>query len=341
MIKTEQIIDQDRPVRILSTLIQNSAVPHALLFSGIEGIGKRTCAMLFAMACNCGDLHSKKNTGETRSGQVPNNIFSPCGNCKSCKRILSENHPDIIQVNPSGPIIRIAQIRELLETISMRPYEAQMRVVIISEAHTMNPESANALLKSLEEPPDRTIFILTTGQPTNLLPTILSRCQHIRFNPLSNQGVEHLLINNIKIEPPIAKTVAILAKGSYIKAVTMTTDKWLRKRNWLLNEIDTLAEKPKNQILALAESLASNKEALPDILLLLTTWFRDQLVYQSDPEKILNKDLTNRIQYVSQRTTDKHLHSRIKAVQEMQNKLKYNVNLRLAMESLMMNLAGI
>ncbi|MCP4630816.1 MAG: hypothetical protein GY850_46010, partial [bacterium] len=179
----ESIIDQDRPIRILTTFLQKGTIPHALLFTGIEGVGKERAAIAMAMACNCADNDAASDSerhGTSVSGHsntIRPIITDPCGICKSCRIIASDNHPDIIRLKPSGPTIKIDQIRSTVQTLAMKPYEARWRLVIISDAQTMNPAAGNALLKVLEEPPGRTILILVAAHTTDLLPTIVSRCQ--------------------------------------------------------------------------------------------------------------------------------------------------------------------
>ena len=162
----ESITDQTRPARILAAFLKKGTIPHALLFTGIEGVGKQTAARMFAMACNC--LEDGRGQPQVNSGKkgLPDNykISEPCGLCRSCRKILSNSHPDVIQIKPSGYNIRISQIRDLCGILSLKPYEAKVRVVIISAAQTMNMAAGNALLKILEEPPDRTILILTATE---------------------------------------------------------------------------------------------------------------------------------------------------------------------------------
>ncbi|MFC1816354.1 DNA polymerase III subunit delta', partial [Thermodesulfobacteriota bacterium] len=288
----ESIIGQKQPKRILATLLRSGIIPHALLFSGIEGVGKRAAAMTFAMACNC---FNRSTEPPQRAGKhslsVGNQIaeVNPCGHCTSCRKILSGNHPDIISIIPSGPFIRIAQIRALCEILSMKPYEAKYRLVIISDAQTMNPESGNALLKVLEEPPDRTIIILTAIQTSDLLPTVLSRCQHIRFNPIPRRDLEARLVEKEGFYPNEAKIMAVLANGSFSKALFLKrplkqTD-WTHWRNWLLSasgqyQPETLSAKPVSFLLAFAEQLTLNKEILLDALAVLNSWLRDLIIYK-------------------------------------------------------------
>jgi len=119
-------------------------------------------------------------------------------------------------------MIKIAQIRSLLGTLAMRSYEAKRRVVIISDAQTMSPEASNALLKALEEPPDQTIIVLIAPQGTDLLPTIVSRCQHIRFNPIRREDLERLLVEKHGMEPMQARVPSMMANGSLSQALKLS-----------------------------------------------------------------------------------------------------------------------
>jgi DNA polymerase-3 subunit delta' len=346
----ESIIGQKQPKRMLSTLLRNGIIPHALLFSGIDGVGKRAAAMTFAMACNCFNRPTELPQGGWKSSlSIGNQIadVNPCGHCASCRKILSGNHPDIISISPSGPFIRIAQIRALCDILSMKPYEAKFRVVIISDAQTMNPEAGNALLKVLEEPPGRTILILTAIQTSDLLPTVLSRCQHIRFNPIPRKDLETLLIEKEGFYPNEAKIMAVLANGSFSKALFLKrplkqTD-WVHWRNWLLSasglyQPETLSSKPVSFLLAFAEQLTLNKEILVDALAVLKSWLRDLVICKFCPEKIINKDLTDKIQYVSQKVTVASLLSKIDAIQTAQKSIQANANLRLTLDTMIIKL---
>jgi len=345
----ESILGQEQPIRLLNILLQNDTLPHALLFIGIEGVGKQTAAMALAMACNCMDTEPKhlsegaktRSDGYTASDQITR--ISPCGRCKSCRKIKSGNHPDIILLKPSGPFIRIDQIRDLCGTLAMKPYEAKLRVVVISDAQAMNPSAGNALLKVLEEPPDRTILILTALQTSDLLPTILSRCQHIRFNPVSRKNLESLLIQRHRANPDQAKTIAIMANGSVSKAVSMINStnmaNWINRRIWLINEVESLPVRSMGARMAFAEKLSKSKEVLTESLEVIKFWFRDLVVCEYHPKKIINRDLKDRIQRSSEKMKVASLISKIKDIESAQKNIQTNTNLRLTLEVLIMRLA--
>ena len=328
----ESIIDQHKPIRLLTAFLQKGTTPHALLFTGIEGVGKRMTALTFAMACNC--MNAKQGT------QHQDTASNPCLRCRSCRKIKSGNHPDIIFIKPSGPFIRINQIRSLCHTLGMKPYEARQRVVIISEAQAMNPEAGNALLKVLEEPPERTLLILTALQTSDLLPTIVSRCQLIRFNPISPKNIAGFLVGKKGLAPSDAMILATLANGSLSKAILMDQADWIKRRNWLIDEIETLPSRSVGPRLAFAERLAKNKDVLADSLEVIKLWLRDLVIYHYDPAKIINRDLVDKIQSASQRMRVESILSKLDAILSAQKNMSANSNLRLTLEVLTFRLAG-
>ena len=342
----ESIVGQQKPIRLLISLLQNKTIPHALLFTGLEGIGKLATATAFAMACNCQYSEPEviaqgSPTSPIALNRATSTLF--CGSCKSCRKIESGNHPDIIYVEPSGPVIKIEQIRALSYTLAMKPFEARLRVAILSNAQDMTPAAGNALLKLLEEPPDRTILILTARQRSELLPTIVSRCQHIRFNPISREALETMLIEKQGTSCDDAAIVAAMANGSFSKALAMIDPKshinWINRRNWLIQEVDALPDRPIGLILAWAAMLSKNKELLSDSLEIVKTYLRDLAIYQYGPEKIINKDLENQVRKASQKVAVSSLLSKINHIQSAQENIQGNANLRLTMEVLALRLA--
>ena len=345
----DSITDQKRPVRILAAFLQKRNIPHALLFTGIEGVGKKDAATAFAMACNCtGEKHRRPDQvidNSNRKQDLPA-VVNPCGYCRSCRKIESGNHPDIIQIKPSGAFIKIDQIRGFCDTLAMKPYEARVRVVIISDAHAMNPSASNALLKMLEEPPDSSILILTACQISDLLPTIVSRCQHIRFNPVSVKSIETRLIENQGLAPDKASIIAAMANGSISRAFAMNNSSWINRRNWLINAVGpnqsdqpgALFSMSSGMLMAFAEMLNKNKDFLFDSLEIMKSWLRDLVIYNFHPEKIINKDLIEKIQYASQKIDIKSLLLKIDAIQAAQKDIQSNANLRLTLETMMMRI---
>ena len=343
----ESIVDQEKPVRLLSNIIQKGKIPHALLFTGIEGVGKRKTANVFAMACNC--LVSTQSNGQFSDPGMDHKTEGgsawPCGTCKSCKKIISGNHPDVISIQPDKTHIRIGKIRDLCHILAMKPYEARYRVVIISDAQALNPEAGNSLLKVLEEPPDRTILVLTASHLHDLLPTIASRCQHIRFNPISQDVLTDYLVTQKGVSAGEADLLARLAKGSLTQALSFVASGWIEQRTWLLQMMGkessggTLLARVTTR-LAVSERLAQNKDRLADTLDILKLWFRDLMIFPLAPDMVVNKDLTGMMKRISNETVMDDLISAYDAIQSAQEKINSNANPRLTLDVMMMKLTG-
>jgi DNA polymerase-3 subunit delta' len=343
----ESIVDQEKPVRLLSSIIQKGNIPHALLFTGIEGVGKRETANLFAMACNClaGTFPSQPLSDTETDHEPGGSPLLPCGDCKSCRKIISGNHPDVISIKPDKTHIKIGQIRDLFHILAMKPYEAKYRVVIITDAHALNPEAGNALLKVLEEPPDRTILVLTALHLHDLLPTIASRCQHIRFNPISHTVLTNFLVTQKGISVGEADLLATLAKGSLSRARTLVASGWIQQRAWILG---MMGKKPTGQPplesvttrLAFSEKLIQNKDRIAEALDILKIWFRDLMIYPLSPDRVINKDLCHMLKQRSEEMQMDELLWAYDAIQSAQEKINGNANPRLTLDVMMMQLIG-
>ncbi|GAB6096192.1 DNA polymerase III subunit delta' [Desulfatiferula olefinivorans] len=338
----EQIIDQDQALTRLLTLFRKDTMPHALLFTGIDGIGKKTAAHALAMTLNCPRSIAAR---EQTAGPTTIPSLFPCGGCRSCRKITTGVHPDILHVAPSGNLIKIAQIRELGTRLLIRPNEARMRVVIIDDAHTMNPESANALLKSLEEPPAGTMFVLITHQASDLLPTILSRCQQVTFNPITRRSIETCLIEK-GMTPDRATALAAMADGSLGRAMALSRadargGAFSRNRQWIAGELDALAGGSVLTGLLFAEKLASKKDDALQSLEFMTALIRDLVIYKISPDKILNRDLVSVIDGLSRRFSIPSLLSMNAHIQRAHKDILANAALRLSLEAMAFNLSRV
>ena len=202
----------------------------------------------------------------------------------------------------------------------------------------MNASSSNALLKTLEEPPEHTLLILTAHQTSDLLPTIVSRCQHIRFNPVPRSALTEILIRQRGVENKEASVISGLAHGSVSKALGLKSS-WMNKRRWIMAEMGKLKESSLHVILALSEKLSKNRDDLPDILEIMLSWFRDILIYPHDPEKVINQDMLDSIRDVSERYIPDRIYRSIQAVQTMLNRIQTSkTNVQLSMDYLLLRL---
>src|ERR1700682_3302211 len=205
----DDLVGQQHVTETLKNAIKNDRVAHAYIFSGARGVGKTTAARILAKALNC----------------VKGPTAQPCGECDSCKEIAAGTSLDVIEIDAASNR-GIDQIRELREMVRYAPAASRSKVVILDEAHMLTGEASNALLKTLEEPPDRVIFVMATTQPEDLGDTIRSRSQHFHFRALTFAEIAGRLEGiakkeDLKIEAGAMAVIARMAEGSLRDALSL------------------------------------------------------------------------------------------------------------------------
>jgi DNA polymerase-3 subunit delta' len=260
-----EIVGHEWAVQLLVSAIANDHVGHAYLITGAERIGKTTLARTFAQALNC-------------EAPAPER---PCGHCRTCRLIRSDHHPDVrlLQPETSGRgklTIKIDQIRELQQELNLLPYEARQRVAILKRFDTANVNAANAFLKTLEEPPQKVVLLLTANDAESLLPTIASRCRTIGLRPLNPTLVEESLMIRWGVNPDQAQVLSRLADGRLGWAVAASQDdSILAGRQQQLAQLREALDGNRVRRFALAEKLARKPELLPDLLRTWLSWWHD------------------------------------------------------------------
>ncbi len=196
-------------IQLVSSAVERGALPPSVIFAGPEGVGKKTAAVAVAQLVNCRTPVRAEGVG-----------LDACGTCASCARISRGVHADVIVVEPGdNGTIRVDQIRDAMEKSAYRPFEGQRRVVIIDAADAILPDAQNALLKTLEEPPAASMFVLVTSRPDVLLPTVRSRCQRLRFGRLAPADIAGILVSKFDYAPAEAHAAASAADGSVAAAL--------------------------------------------------------------------------------------------------------------------------
>ena len=271
---------------LLSRATARGTLPPSLIFAGPSGVGKRLAATALAQALNC--LHPI----ESDEGR------DACGVCTACTRIARGVHGDILAIEPvdSGNI-KLDQVREAIERCAYRPFEGRRRVVIVDEADALLPDAQNALLKTLEEPPPASVFVLVTSRPDVLLPTVRSRCQRLRFGPLTPAEVADVLIRDHGVAAGEAPAAAAAADGSVGRALADSAEDANDARNAaarLLQAAATSAD-PRRRLdgaRALGNG-ASDRDELARRLLALSSMLRDMglMLSQADERALANADL--------------------------------------------------
>ncbi|MES1157800.1 MAG: DNA polymerase III subunit delta' [Haliangium ochraceum] len=272
--RLEELVGQEQAVRVLVRAIATARVPHAYLFEGPTGIGKRNAAIGLAMALNC----EQRSGAAGRDGDGDGG--AACGACDACRRIASGLHPDVLTFAPDGPQIVMEQAQEMVALGQRRPHEGRARVIIVDDADRLNANASNCLLKTLEEPSPGTHLVLVTAAPDRLLGTIRSRTQRVRFRSVS---VETLLALGTRrgIAAEQSQVAAIVADGCvarFIELGTSTEDVGPRQATAALRQ--AARARGIGPILDTASELGDkeSKQRLPEALALLARVYRDALV---------------------------------------------------------------
>lgn len=329
----DQKIIQDRAFKQILDIAQSQKIPNALLFLGDQGTQRKKAALLFTKLLNCLE-------------EIPSNTCT----CRSCRKIDANSHPDIIQIDliNTKKSITIDQIREISIAISGKPNEARYRLVLISEADLMNVQAQNALLKMLEEPPEKTFFILMAQKIYLLLPTIISRCRKIRFKPLSEKFIEEYLTNEHGISLDSARIAARTAGSELNTAMVLLnldTDSikvdWIARRRWLLEMLAQLIKINTNNLSScfiLAQRLSLDPDLINKTITVMITFFRDLTIYRFDPEKIVNLDFSDTFADISQTVAPSFFFQCLKELYNVEKKLSANSALRLTLEDFFLKL---
>jgi DNA polymerase-3 subunit delta' len=284
------IVGHEQLKPLIARAALRATLPPSLIFAGPSGVGKRMAAVALAQLVNC---------LSTAGGDA-------CGECTSCRRIARGVHADVLVIEPGeSGAIKIEQIRDAVERAAYRPFEGRRRVVIIDEAEAIMPGAQDALLKTLEEPPTGTTFVLVTAAPELLLPTIRSRCQRLRFGRLSPADVAAVLIQAHGFQDADAHTAAAVSDGSVGGAIEANSEAFVDARAAALQLLQTVAgSPPPARRIAAAAGLPgggrgkADRDALARTLRALATILRDLGVLgsRSDGRALANADLRGRLE---------------------------------------------
>jgi DNA polymerase III subunit delta' len=341
----DELTGNARVKAVLKRMLVTDRLPGAMLFTGEEGVGKKLFALEVARALNC---------------RTPKD-HEACGVCSSCVRIRKLNyptrddadewtqiiwtdHPDVGLVVAPKRVLRVEQMRQIEKEANFRPFEGKARVFLIDEADKLNDASANALLKVLEEPPRTSHLLLITARPAMLLPTILSRCQMIRFSPLTPAEIEsHLVKTDIDVKT--ARLRARAAGGSMGRALAGDLVTFTSQRKAMLKVLSTLVlSNDRAQLLRSAEQLneAQYKDEFEERLDVLETLIRDawMLSLGVDTSRIVNEDLSAELKEIAQKLDPSRAGDWILQIEDLREQLIVNVNRKVTTDSLFLVMAG-
>lgn len=258
------------------TAVQQEKVSHAYILEGEKGSGKKTLAQAFATLLQCEDQNQVKETGDF------------CGRCSSCIMMEHKDHPDVIWVTHEKPnVISVKEVREqIVNTIDIMPYKGPYKIYIIDEAEKMNPAAQNAILKTIEEPPQYAVLLLLTSNRGAFLPTILSRCILLNVKPVSDEAVRKYLEETCGATGEIAEFCTGFAMGNIGKARDASmSENFARMRDAGMNLLRYLHELEDYEIIGRVKELKEWKDTIQDYLDIMLIWYRDILVLKSIKEE--------------------------------------------------------
>ncbi len=325
------IIGHEWAAELLRQHIAQGTMRHAYLFCGPPGVGRRTLALRFAQAINC--------TQPPAPGE-------PCGSCRTCQQMERMQHADlsVVQPEPDASTLKVDQIRDLMHTLSLSPYQARFRVALLLNFETATPSAQNALLKTLEEAPEKAVLLLTSDSPDNLLPTIVSRCEVLRLRPLAVGDLSTALQSRCGLSAEEAENLAHLSGGRPGTARRLHEDpKLVEQRESWLNDLENLLVSSRVERFKYAEKITKSetrdKEKIRQIFYTWLTFWRDVLLRSAGAQvPLTNHSRAEKISAYANRISVETARLRLNDLEKALDGLDANLNVRLMVEVLLLDL---
>ncbi|HTL61964.1 MAG TPA: DNA polymerase III subunit delta' [Nitrospira sp.] len=324
------IIGHRTTIASLQTAAARQRLAHAYLLHGEAAIGKRTTALCFVQALLC--ERSASDGG-----------LDACGLCRSCHQIDTRTHPDYFLIEPdrelATPQIKIEQIREIEQHLIYRPLIGDRKICMIDDADRLTIGAANALLKTLEEPPDHSLFLLITSRPASLPATIRSRCQALRFATPPRTDVEAALILKREMPPGDARFLAMISEGRLGEALSTDLKAARLQQQELIDLVSPHFLRSVTNLLTAAESLAKADRAA-DTLSWIARWIRDLIIVQvdGDREQLLHVDQLSTLERDARQAPTDALLDLLREIEDSQQQATRHLNLQMALENILLRL---
>lgn len=320
----KDIIGQELIKEHFINAIESGKIAHAYIINGERGSGKEFVAKAFARAIQCESMGIK-----------------PCDECPSCKKILSGNHPDVIRLVHEKPnVISVDDIRtQINNDVVIKPYENGKKIYIINDAEKMNPQAQNALLKTLEEPPEYVVILLLTVNEQLLLPTIRSRCVLLNMKPVENKIMRKYLMEQIKITDYMADICIAFARGNVGRAKQLaTSEEFENIKEEVVAILKNIRNMDMEDLLAAIKRLGDYKADIGDFFDLLMVWYRDVLLYKAtrDVGDLTFKDELKYIKEQADECSYEGIEAIVKAIESARVRITANVNYELTIELLLL-----
>ena len=313
-------------INYIRNAVSNDKVSHAYILNGERGSGKKLLANLFAMSLLCEE-----------GGP------DPCNQCHSCKQAESGNHPDIIRVTHEKPnSISVDDIRtQVNHTVDIKPYQGPYKVYIIPQADLMTVQAQNALLKTIEEPPEYAVFLLLTENAEMLLPTINSRCVMLKLRNIKDTLIKKYLMEKLQIPDYKADMCAAFAQGNMGRAIMLANSEHFNEiREEAVQLLKYIHEMELSEIVTAVKNITVYKLEITDYLVIIMIWYRDVLLYKATKEidKVVFKDQIPFIKEQAKKSSYEGIELILKSIENAKARLKANVNFDLVMELLFLTI---
>ena len=324
----KDVVGHKNIIQYIGNAVTSGAISHAYILNGERGSGKKLLANLFAISLQCQNLDEDGDA---------------CGKCQSCKQAVSGNQPDIIRVTHEKPTtISVDDIREQVNNdIQIKPYSSPYKIYIIAEADMMSVQAQNALLKTIEEPPEYAVIILLTENAETLLPTIRSRCVMLKLRNIKDQLVKKYLMEQMEIPDYKADVCVAFAQGNMGKAIALATSEYFNEIKeeavHLLRNIDDMQVE---ELMGAVKKCSAYKMNISDYMDVIAIWYRDVLIYKAtkNVDRVVFSDQMRYIKDRAKKSSYEGIENILEGLEKAKARLKANVNFELTMELLLLTI---
>lgn len=326
MFSFTEIVGHEQIKEHMQAAIRDKKPFHAYLFQGEEGVGKEALARTFAAGLQCQSESTDK----------------PCKECVSCRQMESGNQPDVIWVTREKASLGVDEIREqLCNTMDIKPFSSPYKIYLVPEAEKMTEAAQNALLKTIEEPPEYGIVILMTSNISALLPTIQSRCLTMEFRPLSTAVVESYVKEHCQVPDYQARASAAFAQGNLGKAMRYAkSEDFIERKDHIISLLRHVEQMDLSEMLAVIKDLGTRKDEVRDYIDLMVLWYRDVLLFKAtkDINQLLFQDEASYISREASHRSYEKIEEILQAFEKAKVRLRANVNFDITMELMLLTL---
>lgn len=324
----KDVVGHKNIIQYIGNAVKTDKVSHAYILNGEKGSGKKLLANLFAMSLQC---QNREEDGDA------------CGKCQSCKQTVNNNQPDIIKVTHEKPnTISIDDIRDQVNNdIEIKPYSSRYKIYIIADADMMTVQAQNAILKTIEEPPEYAVILLLTENAATLLATIRSRCVMLKLRNIKDQLVKKYLMEQMEIPDYKADVCVAFAQGNMGKAIMLATSEHFNEiKEEAVHLLRNINEMDLSELIDAVKRCMSYKLEISDYLDVIAIWYRDVLIYKAtrNVDRVVFSDQLKYIKDRANKSSYEGIEIILDALEKAKSRLKANVNFELTMELLLLTI---